>query len=371
MDFMKSIRRVLIVQPYGIGDLLFLTPVFRALRLIPTVEKIDLLLGSRTEAVVKNNPHVDEIFQIDKDLFHRRSRNENLKEIFALGWRLRKNRYDLLLDYSIRSECAVFGRTFLGIPHAAGFAYKKRAIFHTHRYPLPEGFSARHVVDFDCDLAELAGIKVEDRFLEFFISEDDRKELKVYNTKESYLVVSPGGGESWGKDAHFKRWPAKYFSDFILQLKARLDFERVFVMGSAGEKELAAEIIKSLPLPATDLTGRLSLGAAAALLEGALLFIGNDGGLVHLARALGTPLAAFYGPVDPAVYGPYPASPRAAVIYKKDLECRPCYQKFRYKSDCPHRDCLQALSPEEAIDQLVKMEFFNSFLSTGLPRASF
>ena len=30
-----AIRRVLIVQPYGIGDLLFLTPVFRALRTLP------------------------------------------------------------------------------------------------------------------------------------------------------------------------------------------------------------------------------------------------------------------------------------------------------------------------------------------------
>ena len=70
---MKSLRRVLIVQPYGIGDLLFLTPVLRALRVMPTVEKVDLLLGSRTESVVRANPHVDQIYSIDKDLFHRRS----------------------------------------------------------------------------------------------------------------------------------------------------------------------------------------------------------------------------------------------------------------------------------------------------------
>ena len=63
---MKSLRRVLIVQPYGIGDLLFLTPVFRALRLIPTVERVDLLLGSRTETVVRANPHVDNFYSIDK-----------------------------------------------------------------------------------------------------------------------------------------------------------------------------------------------------------------------------------------------------------------------------------------------------------------
>src|SRR5262249_47960476 len=60
----KSPRRVLIVHPYGIGDLLFVTPVLRALRLLPSVERVDLLLGSRTDAVVRANPHVDDIFVI-------------------------------------------------------------------------------------------------------------------------------------------------------------------------------------------------------------------------------------------------------------------------------------------------------------------
>ena len=50
------IRRVLVVQPYGIGDLLFITPVLRALRLIPTVERVDLMIGSRTRAVIQGNP---------------------------------------------------------------------------------------------------------------------------------------------------------------------------------------------------------------------------------------------------------------------------------------------------------------------------
>ena len=45
------------------------------------------------------------------------------------------------------------------------------------------------------------------------------------------------------------------------------------------------------------LAGETSLAETAAILEMSSLFIGNDGGLVHLARALEVPLAAFYGPV--------------------------------------------------------------------------
>ena len=232
---MKSLRRVLVVQPYGIGDLLFVTPVLRALRLLPSVEKVDLILGSRTDIVVKQNPHIDEIFSVDKDLFHRQGNSKTFSDVIALGKKLRANRYDLLLDYSMRGEYAFFGQFFLGVPKRAGFNYKRRGFFHTHRLAIPKGFHGRHVADYFCDLAERAGIRVEDRFLEFYLSDSDRlqaqqllqEKFKRYQVPrslvpqylvpsgEKYIAVSAGGGESWGKDAHFKRWPPAFFAELI------------------------------------------------------------------------------------------------------------------------------------------------------------
>ncbi len=101
---MNRARRVLIVQPYGIGDLLFLTPVLRALRLMPGVEIVDLLLGSRTDAVIRSNPHIDKIYSIDKDKVHRQSKLQNFKDLRSLGAELSSRHYDLLLDYSLRGE---------------------------------------------------------------------------------------------------------------------------------------------------------------------------------------------------------------------------------------------------------------------------
>jgi len=355
---MNSIRRVLVVQPYGIGDLLFVTPVLRALRLIPTVEKVDLLLGSRTEAVVRHNPHVDEIFSIDKDLFHRRSGFQNLTEMISLGGRLRKERYDLLLDYSLRGEYAFFSQWFLRIPHRAGFDYKRRGFFHNLRIPIPQGFKDHHVVDYVCGLAEAAGVPVEDRFLEFYLSSFDREEAKRFLEQKGvsplsrFLIASPGGGESWGKDAHFKRWPVHFFAQLINQLARAGEFQHVLVLGSQGERELGDDLAGRLSMPCLNLAGEMNLPQAAALIEKAALFIGNDGGLVHLAHALCVPLVAFYGPVDPQVYGPYPASPQATAIFKKDLFCRPCYQRFRYNSACVGRECLQDLTPDEVWETL-------------------
>ncbi len=374
---MRSIRRVLIVQPYGIGDLLFVTPVARALRLLGSVEKVDFLLGSRTEEVLRHNPHVDEIFVLDKDLFHKRTGLENVRELWTLGSKLRANRYDLLIDYSLRGEYAFFSRFLLGIARRLGFDYKRRGFFHTHKLSIPGGFQGRHVADYCCDLVEQIGIPVEDRFLEYYIAPESYAQAgeairrQAGRNFQRYLVASPGGGESWGKDAHFKRWPVRYFAELINRLAEDLQMEAVLILGSRGEGPFTAELREHIAKPCLDFAGAVSLSAAAALIDRAALFVGNDGGLVHLAHARKVPLIAFYGPVDPVVYGPYPARRQAAAVVKGGLACRPCYRRFRYESSCPHRDCLQALTPGEVLQNLRDRDFFSGILSrpaAGLKR---
>lgn len=365
---MRTLRRVLIVHPYGIGDLLFVTPIMRALRLIPTVETVDLLLGSRTRAVVEHNPHINEIFVLDKDRYHAQTWQENLRDAWDLGRKLRAKCYDLLLDFSLRRENAFFGRFFWGIPKGAGFAYKKRAIFHTIRYPLPDGFWKRHAVDYYCDLAEAAGIPVEDRFLEYFFPKDTaaiEKEVskKLCNLPGPFLALSPGGGDSWGKEAAFKRWPTAYFAELIAILKNKTSFQGVCILGSKSERDLCEGLQKMLKMPSVVLAGETSLVETAMVLKRSCFLIGNDGGLIHLARALHVPLVAFYGPVPQEVYGPYPPTAEAAAIFKQRLDCRPCYRKFRYHQECQTIECLQGLQPVDVMEQLEQQSFLKQIRS--------
>ncbi|MSR77867.1 MAG: glycosyltransferase family 9 protein [Candidatus Omnitrophica bacterium] len=363
---MKTIRRALVVAPYGIGDLLFVTPVLRALRLLPGIERVDMILGSRTEKVIRSNPHVDDLFPIDKDRFHQRSLWKNLAEIFSLTRILQSRHYDLLLDYSQRPEYGFWAKFFLRIPVRSGFQYKRSGLFLTHKTSTAEGFTGKSVVHFFCEAAEKAGVRVEDRFLEFYVTDQDRIEAETFLTqyglslKDDYAVISPGGGESWGRDAHFKRWPADHFASLFNQVKLRIGVSQVLILGSAGEKTLAEQLCKKLEIKAVNLAGACSINVSAAILGKAQCFIGNDGGLVHMAHAFQIPVVAFYGPVDPGVYGPFPENPRAVSIFKEGLECRPCYQRFRYNSACIHRDCLQALSVEEAVQMLDQKKWFQT-----------
>ena len=371
---MRSVRRILIVQPYGIGDALFTTPLLRALRTLPTVEAIDLLLGSRTEAVFRSNPYVDQIFSLDKGAWHREGNRRMIQDTFSL-WKNLRGQYDLLIDCSLQREYGFYGKFFLGIPRRIGFNFRNRSTFLTHALPLSNGFEGKHVIDFYCELGQWMDLEIEDRFVEFYLSQEDREEgEKVLRAKSvgrvgfqsrPFIAIAPGGGESWGKDAVFKRWPVTSFVKMISFLKARLDFENVLVLGSQEERILGEEIQNRRDDSANrsynvvNLCGKISLAAAAALLEKSLFFLANDGGLVHLAHALRVPLIAFYGPVDPKVYGPYPETPEAIPLVRTGLPCRPCYFRFRYNSACSDRECLTDLHPEEAIEFLDQKKFWS------------
>jgi len=363
---MRSLRRILIVQPYGIGDALFVTPLLRALRTLPSVETVDLLLGSRTGAVFRNNPHVDRIFAIDKGRWQA-SRPQMLKEARWL-WKELGGRYDLMIDFSLQREYGFYGKFFLQIPLRVGLNFKNRALFLNRSLSLSNGRAVQHAADSYSEVGRLIGLEVEDRFLEFYLSDQDRAEARQALQKKSIadtdrlIVLAPGGGESWGKDAHFKRWPAANFAQLVRLLQERIEFDTVLILGSAGEKSLGEEILaadgSSRPYKVLNLCGEVSLGGTAALLERARLFLANDGGLVHLAHALHVPLIAFYGPVDPRVYGPYPQSPEAVPMARKNLPCRPCYSGFRYNAACVDRECLTALAAKEVLEELDKRNFW-------------
>ena len=108
-----------------------------------------------------------------------------------------------------------------------------------------------------------------------------------------------------------------------------------------------------------NLCGAASIRVIASVIQNASILIGNDGGLVHIAHAVGTPVVAIYGPADPIVYGPYPSDSKALIITKEGPACRPCYQRFRYQSACSGVECLTELKPEQVLERLQARHFFD------------
>ncbi|NJD89663.1 MAG: lipopolysaccharide heptosyltransferase II [Betaproteobacteria bacterium] len=141
-----------------------------------------------------------------------------------------------------------------------------------------------------------------------------------------------------------KRWPARHFAEVARAHAAR--GYRVWLVGSAKDAPITAEVASLAGVAAADLAGRTSLDEAIDLLSLASRVVCNDSGLMHVAAALDRPLAAVFGSSSPD-YTP-PLSPRARVVSLR-LDCSPCFER-----ECPlgHTNCLEKLEPAQVLAAL-------------------
>lgn len=120
------------------------------------------------------------------------------------------------------------------------------------------------------------------------------------------LVVLPGAA-----------WPLKRWSGF--PALARAWDGPVVVVGGPGEEGLCASVAAGLP-DASVVCGPGWDGVFEALAR-AVVAVGNDSGLLHLAAACGVPTVGLFGPTHPADGF---AAHLDRVVQREDVRCRPC-----------------------------------------------
>jgi lipopolysaccharide heptosyltransferase II len=161
------------------------------------------------------------------------------------------------------------------------------------------------------------------------------------NRSRKRIGVHPGG--KWS----VKRWPTEKFVELIRVLDDELDAD-VVVFTGPGERD-ATERVRARTPDRVAYLDVLPIRTVAAVISRLDAMVACDGGVMHVAAAVGTPTVGVFGSSEPAVWFPYAgAGPyRAAYI---DVECRPCHRHV-----CPlgHTRCLNELSAE-AVAQCVR-----------------
>lgn len=349
-------EKFLIINPFGIGDVLFTTPFIRSLK----EQYPDCFIGywcnERVSGLLKNNPAIDKVFALSRGDIKRVYKGlKGIGALLGLIRQIKKERFNTAFDFSLDSRYGFWSR-LAGIKKRTGFDYKGRGRFLTNKIKL-KGYSGRHVVEYYADLLKFTGITPRDMKLELAISDENkaraRKILAGNGVMPSTLVVgiAMGGGASWGRDAVYKQWPAGKFAQLAKKLIKDLN-ARMVLLGSADEKPLAAIVGKmDGGVNIIDLTGKLGLEELAAVIKELKVLVCNDGGPLHMAVASDIKTVSIFGPVDDKVYGPYPPGGDHAVM-KKDLPCRPCYRDFRFSGCSNDRKCLEDISVDEVYESV-------------------
>ena len=160
-----------------------------------------------------------------------------------------------------------------------------------------------------------------------------------WNGSRRLLAIAPGAAYGTAK-----RWLPRHFGALIARAAADLDVQCVLV-GSGGDQETARWVLDETE-PDTrnatiDLTGKTTLQTLAGVMRLAAACVSNDSGAMHLAGAVGTPLAALFGPTRDRETAPLCRHDSRAEVLFHPVWCRPCMLR-----ECPidHR-CMKGLAP--------------------------
>lgn len=296
---------ILLIKLRHHGDVLLTTPVARALKEKFPTARIDLLVYEGTEPLVKNNPDFRHIWSWNRDLRGWKSIASHLRVFFQM----KKQHYDWVLHLSDQMQGALIAK-LLARQGSIGIDYpRRRDIFwrscFTHLVPLFSS-NTHHTVEQKLALLVPLGIETIGKKIccRLDVHQDDRECVKnllaQHHVVTSYLVVHPAA--RW----FFKCWEDDRFAE-VIQHFARQGWP--IILTSSPDKEemaLVNAILKKVTAPnIISLSGQLTLGQLAALIEGARLFLGVDSVPMHMAAALKKDTVALFGPTKIKEWHPW------------------------------------------------------------------
>ncbi len=361
--------RFLVIKLADLGDVLTVTPALRALRQTFPTAQIDALVTPVGALALAGLDSVDRLISFEKARFDRWS--DGLRSLgqaakFAL-W-LRAQRYDrvFLCHHLFTTAGRAKYRALLaaiGAPWAGGLA--ETCPSYLSEAARDQGYGVRHEVDYWLDVVGLVGATHPRPRLELAIppaAHARAARLLGEAPNRRRVALYPGAGAY----SPARRWSPEGFRVVGQRLITSAtpdhgegsDVE-ILIVGGRDEWPLAERIREGIGPPARNLAGQTDLKTLAALLAHCDLVVGNDGGVLHVAVAVGVPVVAIFGPSNHVSWGPYGAregeegaSPGQSVVLRRDLPCSPCLYRG-YLPGTPHgcrsRDCLALIHPDVVV----------------------
>ncbi len=296
----KSIHKILIIRPGGMGDAVFLLPIFKSLK----------TRGIAIEVLCE--PRNAEIFTSQGYPVHFYNRLNQL-------WRVFRNSYDVIIDteqwhylsaivaYFIKTECRI------------GFATRLlRAKLFNKQVPYGDN-------DYELDnfLRLFDGLLLPEHNIQdindcFDIPELMQAWAAGQISQQSITVFL-------GASIAVRRFSKEQLLTIIRDLLLK-NYHPV-LLGGDDVSAMAQGIMKEVnDQRISNFIGQASLIQSAALIQRSQKFIGPDSGLMHVGCAVGTPVVAVFGPGNLHKWQPKGSGHN---IITEKVSCSPC-TRFGY-----------------------------------------
>ncbi|HSK08196.1 MAG TPA: glycosyltransferase family 9 protein [Vicinamibacterales bacterium] len=339
--------RILLIRLRLIGDVVFTTPLIRALRRHDPGAHLAYLVEPPAAPVVEGNPHLDEVIVATPP--HARGR---LRADVALARRLRRGRFDLVLDLHGGPRAALLAWS-TGAPRRIGYAIRGRGWMYTDRLARSRELRPRHSVVNQWDLLGPLGIGPpgpEDDPTEMPVQPEAARSAASLLRRAGLTPGCPLIAMHVSAGNPFRRWPADAFVSLVVSLVRRDPRRRVLLLSGPSERDAARAIgararaaLGDEAAPASIVDGvELDLRELRAVVETAALFVGGDSGPLHVAGTSPVPIVGLYGPTLPERSAPWRPARFITESVETTVPCRPCNQRRCEPGDFR---CLGRLEP--------------------------
>ena len=222
----NKIRKILVIKPAAIGDVLLATPLIENLRYhFPDIE-INFLTQKYCKEALTGNPFISRILTYNLE--------------WDSGWfiikKIRKQKYDMVIDLFCNPRTALI--TFLsGARYKIGFRFRGRT--YAYNIKVKRRSNEIHNVEFNLDVLRALGLEIISSVPKFYINEIHREFAGNFfdenNLNNSNVIgINPSG--TWPT----KVWYPEKFSQLINSFGPGFNF--ILFWGNEIEKKVAEKI---------------------------------------------------------------------------------------------------------------------------------
>ena len=324
-------NKILVIRLGAIGDVILTSAALLNLKLSFPKAEISFLTGIHLTGLAETFAGVDKVLPFP--------RKASALELFRMGEYLDKQNFDMVVDLHGNL------RSFYLMKHiAAGVKvrYDKRTL---ERYSAVKfdkiNNAAPHTIDLYNTAVLKAGGKIFARRPLLDLAFNRPKQLKFDNRNKT-VVIAPGASYPT------KQWPQEKFAELAVRIYN--DFNCNIVLALTEPDADFANLTAEIPAESKALFLDVDLVKLAAVFSESDLIVCNDSALGHLGSAVGTPVAAIFGPTHPTL-GFAPRGYKDIVI-QSDEYCRPCSKHGKKPCSRDEQYCFTLISVDLVIEQI-------------------
>lgn len=349
-------KKILVIPPVKIGDLICSTPVFREIKKnIPKSHLEVLLLTSGDRNVtafqlLKYNPYIDKIilpdpkkgigilgiFWLIKKVYH-----QNYNWSFALGL----GTMDRIIPF-----CAGIYHRVIAVSEYARKSSKLLNFLGVYKSEIKlHDLALRHHLK----LLKFIGVKNPQEKKEVFVSSRDKEKAKDFLSKNNLSEKDFLVGIAVTAGNKLKEWPPDKFVVLADRLVKELSAKIIFV-GGPGDDKIISSVQSKMNQQSVSASNQLNLLETAALMKYLRLFVSVDTGPLYLANTMEVPIVDIVGPFD--IKTQMPEDEIFEVVENK-IPCFPCSFVIKTAHFCKlgHKKCIKDINVDDVYNGVIRI----------------